>query len=77
MKYVLIEIFFRYGPITVNPRKEPSKTLYTGRRSKYEVLSGDDEETRRDRRERNRVAATKCREKRETVLQQLEREMIT
>lgn len=67
-------IFFenRYGPVTVNPRKQPSKTLFTGRRSKYEVLSGDEEEKRRDRRERNRVAATKCREKRETVLQNLE-----
>nr|ACD54757.1 basic region leucine zipper-like protein [Adineta vaga] len=62
----------RYGPITVNPRKLPSKTLFTGRRSKYEILSTDEEERRRDRRERNRVAATKCREKRETVLSQLE-----
>ncbi|CAF0902110.1 unnamed protein product [Adineta ricciae] len=62
----------RYGPITVNPRKLPSKTLFTGRRSKYEVLSTDEEERRRDRRERNRIAATKCREKRETVLSQLE-----
>lgn len=69
-------IFFvdRYGPITVNPRKEPSKTLFTGRRSKYEVLDGDEEEKRRDRRERNRVAATKCREKRENVLSNLETE---
>jgi hypothetical protein len=56
----------------VNPRKQPSKTLFTGRRSKYEVLSTDEEEKRRDRRERNRVAATKCREKRETVLSTLE-----
>ncbi|CAF2858986.1 unnamed protein product [Rotaria sp. Silwood2] len=64
----------RYGPITVNPRKQPSKTLYTGRRSKYEVLSGDEEEKRRDRRERNRVAATKCREKRDNVLNYLENE---
>ncbi|CAF1327524.1 unnamed protein product [Adineta steineri] len=62
----------RYGPVTVNPRKLPSKTLYTGRRSKYEVLSTDEEEKRRDRRERNRVAATKCREKRENVLSHLE-----
>ncbi len=64
----------RYGPITVNPRKQPSKTLFTGRRSKYEVLSGDEEEKRRDRRERNRVAATKCREKRENVLTNLEKQ---
>jgi hypothetical protein len=58
----------------VNPRKLPSKTLFTGRRSKYEVLSVDDEEKRRERRDRNRVAATKCREKRETVLSRLENE---
>jgi hypothetical protein len=62
----------RYGPVTVNPRKQPSKTLFTGRRSKYEVLSTDEEEKRRDRRERNRVAATKCREKRENVLSNLD-----
>lgn len=66
----------RYGPITVHPRQQPSKTLFTGRRSKYEVLSGDDEEKRRDRRERNRVAATKCREKRENVLLRLENEYL-
>lgn len=48
--------------------------MFTGRRSKYEVLSGDEEEKRRDRRERNRVAATKCREKRENVLHNLENE---
>ncbi len=67
----------RYGPITVNPRKQPSKTLSTGRRSKTEVLSADEEEKRRDRRERNRVAATKCREKRETVLSRVEQEYNT
>jgi hypothetical protein len=65
----------RYGPITVNPRKEPSKTLFTGRRSKYEVLSADEDEKRRDRRERNKVAATKCREKRETVLSHLDNQL--
>ncbi|UJR33222.1 hypothetical protein I4U23_020677 [Adineta vaga] len=64
----------KYGPITVNPRKQPSKTLFTGRRSKYEFLTGDDEQRRRVRRERNRVAATKCREKRENVLAYLEME---
>ena len=58
----------------MNPRKEPSKTLFTGRRSKYEVLAGDDEEKRRERRDRNRIAATKCREKRENVLVRLENE---
>jgi hypothetical protein len=64
--------FIRYGPITVNPRRQPSKTLFTGRRSKYELLVGDEEEKRRLRRDRNRVAATKCREKRDNVLNLLE-----
>ncbi|CAF3599744.1 unnamed protein product [Rotaria sordida] len=64
----------RYGPITVNPRKQPSKTLFTGRRSKYEILSNDEDEKRRLRRERNRVAATKCREKRENILTHLQNE---
>lgn len=62
----------RYGPITVNPRKQPSKTLFTGRRSKYEVLAGEEEEKRRLRRERNRVAALKCRVKRDDILNDLE-----
>jgi hypothetical protein len=62
----------KYGPITVNPRKQPSKTLFTGRRSKYEVLSGEEEEKRRQRRERNRIAATKCRVKRDDILNDLE-----
>jgi hypothetical protein len=65
-------LLIRYGPITVNPRKQPSKTLFTGRRSKYEILTRDEEEKRRLRRERNRAAATKCREKRENVLGDLE-----
>ena len=73
-KFILSLIIIRYGPITVNPRKQPSKTLFTGRRSKNEVLAGDEEEKRRVRRERNRVAATKCREKRESVLSRLEKE---
>ncbi|CAF0835765.1 unnamed protein product [Didymodactylos carnosus] len=64
----------RYGPITVNPRTKPAKTLFTGRKSKYEVLSSDEEEKRRLRRERNRIAATKCREKREDVIVYLEKE---
>ncbi|CAF3421625.1 unnamed protein product [Rotaria socialis] len=71
---ILPEGRVRYGPITVNPRKQPSKTLFTGRRSKYELLSGDEDDKRRDRRERNRVAAMKCREKREHVLNNLESE---
>ncbi|CAF0932844.1 unnamed protein product [Didymodactylos carnosus] len=64
----------KYGPITVNPRKRPAKTLFTGRKSKYEILPPDEEEKRRMRRERNRVAATKCREKREDVITFLEKE---
>ena len=46
--------------------------MFTGRRSKYEQLTGDEEEKRRLRRERNRIAATRCREKRESVLTDLE-----
>lgn len=65
----------KYGPITVNPRKKPSKTIFTGRRSKNEILYGEEEEKRRTRRERNRIAATKCREKRENVLAALEQEI--
>lgn len=66
------KISIRYGPVTVNPRKIPAKTLFTGRRSKYEQLSTEEEEKRRIRRDRNRAAATKCREKRDTILIELE-----
>ena len=48
--------------------------MFTGRRSKYEILSSDEEEKRRLRRERNRIAATKCREKRESILINFEKE---
>jgi len=66
---------FKYGPVIVTPRKKRSKTLLTGRRSKNEVLTGPDEERRRARRERNRIAATKCRDKREKALDDLQNQL--
>ena len=66
----------RYGPIVVKPRSKKAKTLLTGRRSKYEVLHGAEEERRSARRERNRLAATKCREKRENTFSQLEDSLV-
>lgn len=66
---------FRYGPLVVNPRKKPSKTIFTGRHSKDEKLEGEAEVKRRLRRDRNRLAATKYREAREKVLSNLEEEL--
>jgi hypothetical protein len=48
------------------------KTLATGRRSQYETLPVDEEEKRSDKRERNKQAAKKYREKHENILKVLE-----
>lgn len=61
-----------FGPIKVKPRKKPALTLATGRRSKYEVLSPDEEQKRDVRRARNRAAAERVRLSRLSVEQQLQ-----
>lgn len=60
-----------FGPIKVKPRKKPAPTLATGRRSKYEVLSPDEEHKRDVRRARNRAAAERVRISRLNIEQQL------
>lgn len=60
-----------FGPIKVKPRKKPAPTLATGRRSKYEVLSPEEEHKRNIRRARNRAAAERVRVSRLSVEQQL------
>ncbi|CAF0986522.1 unnamed protein product [Adineta ricciae] len=60
-----------FGPIKVKPRKKPAPTLATGRRSKYEVLSPEEEQKRNIRRARNRAAAERVRVSRLSVEQQL------
>jgi hypothetical protein len=61
-----------FGPIKVKPRKKPAPTLATGRRSKYEVLSPQEEQKRDIRRARNRAAAERVRLSRLNVEQQLQ-----
>jgi hypothetical protein len=60
-----------FGPIKVKPRKKPAPTLATGRRSKYEVLSPEEERKRNVRRARNRAAAERVRISRLNIEQQL------
>jgi len=61
-----------FGPIKVKPRKKPAPTLATGRRSKYEVLSPEEEHKRDIRRARNRAAADRVRLNRLNIEQQLQ-----
>ncbi|CAF0865167.1 unnamed protein product [Rotaria sordida] len=61
-----------FGPIKVKRRKKPAPTLATGRRSKYEILSPEEEHKRDIRRARNRVAAERVRVSRLCVEQQLQ-----
>lgn len=60
-----------FGPIKVKPRKKPAPTLATGRRSKYEILSIDEEQKRDVRRARNRAAAERVRISRLNIEQKL------
>jgi hypothetical protein len=60
-----------FGPIKVKPRKKPAPTLATGRRSKYEMLSPEEEHKRDVRRARNRAAAERVRINRLNVEQEL------
>jgi hypothetical protein len=61
-----------FGPIKVKPRKKPAPTLATGRRSKYEILTPDEEQKRNVRRTRNRAAAERVRISRLNIEQQLQ-----
>ncbi|CAF0727444.1 unnamed protein product [Adineta ricciae] len=61
-----------FGPIKVKPRKKPAPTLATGRRSKYETLTPEEEHKRELRRARNRAAAERVRLNRLSVEQDLQ-----
>ena len=64
-----------FGPIKVKPRKRPAPTLATGRRSKYEVLTPEEEHKRLVRRARNRAAAERVRISRLAIEQQLQEQI--
>lgn len=63
----------QYGPISVQYRRKPAPTLETGRRSKNLILVGDEAARRDKRRERNREAARKLKEKRVLIEEELNR----
>lgn len=66
-----------FGPIKVKPRKKPALTLATGRRSKYESLSPEEEHKREVRRARNRAAAERVRLNRLSVEHELQGQIDT
>ncbi|CAF3433172.1 unnamed protein product [Rotaria socialis] len=63
----------QYGPILVKPRKHVAPTLANGRKSKDVVLPPDEDYKRKQRRDRNKQAAAKCRKKRNELREQLEK----
>ncbi|CAF0977312.1 unnamed protein product [Rotaria sordida] len=63
----------QYGPILVKPRKHIAPTLSNGRKSKDEVLPPEEDLKRRQRRDRNKQAAAKCRKKRSELREHLEK----
>lgn len=62
-----------YESIPVQLRRKPAPTLETGRRSKNLILVGDEAARRDKRRERNREAARKLKEKRVLIEEELNR----
>ncbi|UJR34878.1 hypothetical protein I4U23_027656 [Adineta vaga] len=60
-----------YGPIRICHRRSQASTLLTGRRSKFEQVSDEEQLKRNLRRERNRLSAKKLKERREKVLNDL------
>ncbi|CAF2512516.1 unnamed protein product [Rotaria sp. Silwood2] len=63
----------QYGPILVKPRKHIAPTLANGRKSKDEVLPPEEDLKRKQRRDRNKQAAAKCRKKRNELRERLEK----
>lgn len=69
------EDIVEFGPIKVKPRRKPAPTLSTGRRSKYEILTPDEDQKRDVRRSRNRAAAERVRINRLNIEQQLQNQI--
>jgi hypothetical protein len=61
-----------YGPITIYRRRRLAPTLATGRRSKHEKFSNNDDERKREiRREKNRTSARNLRIYRDNIANEL------
>jgi hypothetical protein len=67
--------FVQYGPIQVRVCRKLAPTLATGRRSKHLTLYGDEAIRREKRREKNRLAAKKLKEKRQLIEDELNKEL--
>ncbi|UJR10714.1 hypothetical protein I4U23_014904 [Adineta vaga] len=64
-----------YGPIKIRQIRRPAPTIATGRRSKHLVLSGDEAIKREQRREKNREAARKLKERRQLIEEELDQKL--
>ncbi|UJR10715.1 hypothetical protein I4U23_014905 [Adineta vaga] len=64
-----------YGPIRIRQCRKPAPTIATGRRSKHLVLSGDEAIKREQRREKNREAARKLKERRQLIEEELDQKL--
>lgn len=65
----------QYGPIQVRSYQKQVPTIATGRRSKHLILDGDEAIKREKKRERNRDAAKKIKEKRQFVEEDLDQQL--
>ena len=70
-----VESIIEFGPIKVKQRNKPALTLSTGRRSKYETLTPEEDQKRIIRRARNRQAAERVRINRLNIEQQLQNQI--
>ncbi|CAF3791130.1 unnamed protein product [Rotaria magnacalcarata] len=65
----------QYGPLQVRLCRRPAPTIATGRRSKHLVLIGEEAVKREKRREKNREAARKLKEKRQCIEDELSQKL--
>ncbi|CAF3968811.1 unnamed protein product [Adineta steineri] len=64
-----------YGPIKIRQIRKPAPTIATGRRPKSLVLTGDEAIKREQRREKNREAARKLKERRKLIEKELDQQL--
>jgi len=65
----------KYGPIKYFARRSKAPTLSTGRKSKYEDLTGEEFLQRELQREKKRILSKKLKEKREKIYNDLLEEL--
>ncbi|CAF1324907.1 unnamed protein product [Rotaria sordida] len=65
----------QYGPIHIRLCRRPAPTIATGRRPKHLVLAGEEAIKREKRREKNREAARKLKERRQCIEDELNQKL--